>query len=168
MLFERCHTRNRKRSLKQNKEYFNFRSKIQLDHPEQEVSDLLAASLNEIRSSQSKPPPPPPLRSSSSRHASPATTQLTTRWVYHVTQWERRSASRCCTADVCLRQSLNQLYINQKTFSFFQCLHSVLAHDFLCLDHGHSVTVCFLLLQSSEMFHQCLDLIALNLQSCMM
>ena len=41
----------------------------------QEVSDLLAASLNEIRS-QSKPPPPPQ-RSSSSRHASPATGQLT-------------------------------------------------------------------------------------------
>ena len=41
----------------------------------QEVSDLLAASLNEIRSSQSKPPPPPQ-RSSSSRHASPAASQL--------------------------------------------------------------------------------------------
>ena len=34
MLFER-HTKNRKRSLKQHIKYFNFRSKIQLDHPVQ-------------------------------------------------------------------------------------------------------------------------------------
>ena len=33
MLFERCYTINRKESLKQDKKYFNFLSKIQLDHP---------------------------------------------------------------------------------------------------------------------------------------
>ena len=32
MLFERFHTRNTKSSLKQHIIYFNFRSKIQLDH----------------------------------------------------------------------------------------------------------------------------------------
>ena len=31
-LIERCHTKNRKGSIKQHKNYFNFRSKIQLDH----------------------------------------------------------------------------------------------------------------------------------------
>ena len=33
MLFERCHTNTRKRSIKQHIQYFNFQSKIQLDHP---------------------------------------------------------------------------------------------------------------------------------------
>ena len=33
MLFERCHTKNSKRSIKQHMKYFNFWSKIQLDHP---------------------------------------------------------------------------------------------------------------------------------------
>ena len=33
MLFERCHTNNRKRSLRQHVKYFNLRSKILLDHP---------------------------------------------------------------------------------------------------------------------------------------
>ena len=33
MLFERCHTKNRKRSVKQHIKYFNFRSKVLLDHP---------------------------------------------------------------------------------------------------------------------------------------
>ena len=33
MLFERCHTKDRKRSLKQHIRYFNFRNKIHLDHP---------------------------------------------------------------------------------------------------------------------------------------
>ena len=35
MLFERCHNKNRKRYmyLKQRIKYFNFRSKVQLDHP---------------------------------------------------------------------------------------------------------------------------------------
>ena len=33
MLFERCYTENRKRSLKHYMKYFDFRSKIQLDHP---------------------------------------------------------------------------------------------------------------------------------------
>ena len=33
MLFERCHTKNRKGSIKQHIQYFNFRSKVQLDHP---------------------------------------------------------------------------------------------------------------------------------------
>ena len=33
MLFEKCRTKNRKRSIKQHMNYFNFRSKIQLDHP---------------------------------------------------------------------------------------------------------------------------------------
>ena len=32
MLFERCHTKDRKRSLKQHIRYFNFRNKIHLDH----------------------------------------------------------------------------------------------------------------------------------------
>ena len=36
--------------------------------------------------------------------------------VSHVTtkQWIKEQASRCCTADVCLHQSVNQLYNNQK------------------------------------------------------
>ena len=33
MLFERCHTKNRMRSIKQHIKYFHFLSKIQLDHP---------------------------------------------------------------------------------------------------------------------------------------
>ena len=33
MLFERCHTKDRKRSLKQHIRYFNFRNKTHLDHP---------------------------------------------------------------------------------------------------------------------------------------
>ena len=33
MLFERCHTNNRMRSIKEHIKYFNFRSNIQLDHP---------------------------------------------------------------------------------------------------------------------------------------
>ena len=33
MLLERFHTKNRKRLLQQHLKYFNFRSKIQLDHP---------------------------------------------------------------------------------------------------------------------------------------
>ena len=33
MLFERCHTKNRVRSLKQHIKYFNFRGNVQLDHP---------------------------------------------------------------------------------------------------------------------------------------
>ena len=32
MLFERCLTKNRNKYLKQHKKYFNFRSKMQLDH----------------------------------------------------------------------------------------------------------------------------------------
>ena len=28
-------------------------------------------------------------------------------------QWKKEQASRCCTADVCLRQSMNQLYTKQ-------------------------------------------------------
>ena len=34
MLFERCHTRNRKISIKQLIKYINFRNKVQMDHPE--------------------------------------------------------------------------------------------------------------------------------------
>ena len=37
MLFERCHTINRKISIKQHPKYFNFRSKIQLDHTVQDA-----------------------------------------------------------------------------------------------------------------------------------
>ena len=33
MMFERCHTRNRKSSSIQRIKYFNFRKKVQLDHP---------------------------------------------------------------------------------------------------------------------------------------
>ena len=33
MLFERCHTKKRKRSIKQDTQYFNFRSEVLLDHP---------------------------------------------------------------------------------------------------------------------------------------
>ena len=29
-------------------------------------------------------------------------------------QWKKEQGSRCCTADVCLRQSVNQLYNNQR------------------------------------------------------
>ena len=32
-LFDICHIKNRKRYFKQHMKYFNFRSKIQLDHP---------------------------------------------------------------------------------------------------------------------------------------
>ena len=32
MLFERCHTKNRKRSIKQHIKHFNVLNKIQLDH----------------------------------------------------------------------------------------------------------------------------------------
>ena len=32
MLFERCHSKNRKSSIKQHAEYFNFLCKIQFDH----------------------------------------------------------------------------------------------------------------------------------------
>ena len=38
MLFGRCHTKNQKRSLKRHIKHFNFRSKIQLDHPVQRPS----------------------------------------------------------------------------------------------------------------------------------
>ena len=44
-------------------------------------------------------------------------------------QWKKEQASRRCTADVCLRQSVNQLYNNQKngqTCSFFHCLPIIL------------------------------------------
>ena len=34
VLFERGHNKIRKRDLKQHLKYFNFRSKIQFDHPE--------------------------------------------------------------------------------------------------------------------------------------
>ena len=39
-------------------------------------------------------------------------------------QWKKEQASRCCTAHVCLRQSVNQLYNNQKrpNLFFFHCL----------------------------------------------
>ena len=33
MMFERCETKNRKRSFRQHLKYINFRSRIQLDHP---------------------------------------------------------------------------------------------------------------------------------------
>ena len=33
MLFERCHTKNRKRSIKKNMKYFHFRCQVQLDQP---------------------------------------------------------------------------------------------------------------------------------------
>ena len=33
MLFERCHTKARMRSIKRHIKYFNFRSKVQLNHP---------------------------------------------------------------------------------------------------------------------------------------
>ena len=33
MLFDRCHTKNRKRSIKQHIKYLNFWSKVLLDHP---------------------------------------------------------------------------------------------------------------------------------------
>ena len=37
MLFERFHTKKRKRSFKQHKKYFNIRYLVQLDHPVQKV-----------------------------------------------------------------------------------------------------------------------------------
>ena len=40
-------------------------------------------------------------------------------------QWKKEQASRCCRADVCRRQSVNQLYnkqTNSQTCSFFHCL----------------------------------------------
>ena len=40
MLFERCHTNNRKRYLKHHLNYFNFRSKAQLDQPVHRASLL--------------------------------------------------------------------------------------------------------------------------------
>ena len=47
MLFERCHTENRKISLKQHITYFNFLGKIQLDHPAQEGRKLAKVELDE-------------------------------------------------------------------------------------------------------------------------
>ena len=41
MMFERSHTKNRKRSIKQ---HFNFQSQVQLDHPVVVVSDLWGSS----------------------------------------------------------------------------------------------------------------------------
>ena len=32
----------------------------------------------------------------------------------NIKQWKKEQASCCCTADVCLRQSVNQLYNNKK------------------------------------------------------
>ena len=41
-----------------------------------------------------------------------------------IKQWKKEQASHCCTAEVCLRQSVNQLYNkkNGQTCSFFHCL----------------------------------------------
>ena len=41
MLFDRCHTKNRKRSFKQHIKYLNFRCKIQLDLPVKRSGALL-------------------------------------------------------------------------------------------------------------------------------
>ena len=46
MLFERCHNKLRKRSLKQHIKYFNFRSNIQLDHPVREMRSFLLVLIN--------------------------------------------------------------------------------------------------------------------------
>ena len=48
MLFEGCHTKDRKRSLRQHVKYFNFRSKIQLDHP---VDGAGVGAIGEARGS---------------------------------------------------------------------------------------------------------------------
>ena len=45
VLFERCHTKNGKRYLKQHLKYFNFRSKIQLDHPVRFVLSVVTVVL---------------------------------------------------------------------------------------------------------------------------
>ena len=34
-------------------------------------------------------------------------------------QWKKEQASRCCTGDVCMRQSVNQLYNDQKSPNVF-------------------------------------------------
>ena len=36
-----------------------------------------------------------------------------------------------------------------------ELIHKIIAHDFLFVDLGHPATVCLLLLQSSDRFHQC-------------
>ena len=43
MLFDRCHSENRKITIKQHTEYFNFLCKIQLDNP---VLHMIKANLN--------------------------------------------------------------------------------------------------------------------------
>ena len=40
-----------------------------------------------------------------------------------IKHWKKEQASGCCTDDVCLRQSVNQLYNNQQTCSF--CLETI-------------------------------------------
>ena len=44
MLFDRCHTKNRKRSFKQHIKYLNLQSKIQLNHP---VKYIATSVLNQ-------------------------------------------------------------------------------------------------------------------------
>ena len=48
MLVKRCHTKNRKGSIKQHKNYFNFRSKIQLDHSVQSWSKIVMLSFEKV------------------------------------------------------------------------------------------------------------------------
>ena len=36
-----------------------------------------------------------------------------------IKQWKKEQASRCCTADVCLCQSVNQRYNNKKLTNLF-------------------------------------------------
>jgi len=46
----------------------------------------------------------------------------TTHIQYHSQAMEKEQARRCCTPDVCLRKSVNQLYNNQKMAMLFPLL----------------------------------------------
>ena len=48
MLFERCHTKNGKRSIKQHIKYFNFRGKVQLDHPVELTLEVCLTGLYSV------------------------------------------------------------------------------------------------------------------------
>ena len=82
MLFEKCHAKNRTRSLEHHLKYFTFRSKIHLDHPVLQSKTIAdAGSLNrtslqkngygtptytKVTSKRDLPLPPPPQRQKSS------------------------------------------------------------------------------------------------------
>ena len=59
-----------------------------------------------------------------------------------IKQWKKEQASHCCTAEVCLRQSVNQLYNkkNGQTCSFFHCLSMMQKMDQTITTGVHETT----------------------------